>query len=356
MAVAGVLAASLLSGCGISAADLPLPAGSVGGPSYQLTAVFADALNLPDGAHVKLNGDDIGRVQKIEARNYTARVTMSVRSDVPLPAGTSAELRQATPLGEVFVAVKPPLHPTPGALLRNGDTIGLAATAAGASVEDLLTSLGAFVNGGGLAQIQTIVHEANTALAGGRAQQTGHLLQQTNQLMATLNARTQDIDKALAATQNLTVLLNQRRPSVDAALTELTPAISVFADQTDNLVRVLNNTGDLSVTADHLLDRSGGDIRDIADNVDPLLHGVQNTRKTLVPTLTNFQKLGKVLVNSSKGESYTGYASVTILPLTQLLAIPLPGDNIPGPKDLKQGAQSFTEHLEHQFSTLGGTR
>jgi len=32
--------AALLSGCAANVADLPLPATGVGGPSYQLTAVF----------------------------------------------------------------------------------------------------------------------------------------------------------------------------------------------------------------------------------------------------------------------------------------------------------------------------
>jgi len=209
LALAALPLVGALAACGVSATDLPLPGGGVEGPTYQLNAVFADALNLPDGAHVKLNGDDIGRVQQIAARDYTAQVTMAVRREVQLPQGTSAELRQATPLGEVFVAIHPPTPTIAGPPLHDGDTIGLPSTSAAATVEDLLASLSVLVNGGGLAQLQSIVYELNAA-ADGRADQIAHLLGQTTQIMATLNARTEDIDRALAATRRLTDTLIQR--------------------------------------------------------------------------------------------------------------------------------------------------
>lgn len=128
--LAAVMLAVTLGGCAVSVADFPLPAAGVGGDSYRLTAVFADALNLPDGAHVKVNGDDVGRVRTITTSDFTAHVEMAVRKDLVLPAGTTAELCQDTPLGEVFVALHPSASAPPGApALRDGDEIGLADTA-----------------------------------------------------------------------------------------------------------------------------------------------------------------------------------------------------------------------------------
>src|ERR1700745_4159236 len=93
---------------GATAPDpLPLPAPEAGGQSYALTAVFANALNLPAKAKVKLNGADIGDVESIRAKDFAAYVTMRIRAGVPLRAGATAELRSATPLGDVFVAIKP---------------------------------------------------------------------------------------------------------------------------------------------------------------------------------------------------------------------------------------------------------
>jgi virulence factor Mce-like protein len=352
-AVALPLLGAALAGCGISATDLPVPGGGVEGPSYRLNAVFADALNLPDGAHVKLNGDDIGRVQHIAAKDYTAQVIMAVRQDVRLPQGTTAELRQATPLGEVFVAIHPPTGPAAGPPMRDGDTIGLPATEAAASVEDLLASLSTLVNGGGLAQLQTIVHELNAA-TDGRSVQIAHLLGQTTTTLTTLNARTQDIDRILAASQRLTDTLVARRDTTDKAFADLTPAIKVLADETDRFTKALDTAGKLSDKGDDLLDESGSDLRRLTRDVGPVLDGFANLGPNLAPSLRNIVAFGKNWAQITQGDALAGNATLALLPLP--IAIPQPGDNLPGPDDLVDGEQSFAQHLQHQFSTLGGLR
>src|SRR4026207_1467558 len=105
----GVAPAALLrvAGGGTGLESLPLPAPGLTANSITVTAVFSNALNLPAKAKVKLNGADIGEVESTHARNFTARVTMRIRSDVPVRVGTTAQLRSATPLGDVFVALKP---------------------------------------------------------------------------------------------------------------------------------------------------------------------------------------------------------------------------------------------------------
>jgi virulence factor Mce-like protein len=350
----GVLAVlgALLTGCGVSALDLPLPTPGVPGQGYHLTAVFRDALNLPDAAHVKLNGDDVGAVEKITARDYTARVTMKVRSDVVLPVGTTAELRQATPLGEIFLALHPPKRPTSPAVLHDGDVIGLPDTATAVSVEDLLVTVSTLVNGGGLAQIQTIVHELNAGLDG-RSVQTAHLLVQTTGVFNTLNARTADIDRILARTRDLAAILNQRHDSIDRAFSGLTPAINVLADQTDRLSRTLHRIGEVSDTGDHLVDRGGHDLRGLLRNVGPVLDDFSNTRSIMAPSLRSLVGLGQTIEQHSKGESLTGKGSINVVPL---VVTPLPGDQLPGLNDFEDGGKSFAQVLEHNLSTLGGTR
>lgn len=369
--VAGFAALTVLpvvTGCGVSAADLPMPTPGPGGPSYRLTAVFADALNLPEGAHVTLDGDEIGRVQEITTSDYTARVEMTVRRDISLPTGTTAELRQATPLGEVFVALHPPASSPAGsvqagsvqagsaqagqAVLRDGDTIGLADTQASASVEDLLSSMSALVNGGGLAQVQTIVHELNTA-TDGRAAQIAHLLGQTTDTLGTLNARTQDIDRVLAASERLSTTLRARHGSIDTAFDDLTPGISELAEQTDRLTKALHAAGQVSDTGDDVIRRSGHDIRSAAHDLGPVLDGFADTRPVLGTSLRDIVEFGKIFEKLTEGESAASNAIVTLLPL---IAVPGLGDRPPGPDDFVDGEQSFAEHLQHQFSTFGGTR
>lgn len=350
--VAIALSAGLCTGCGVSAADLPLPAAGIGGPSYRLSAVFDDALNLPDGASVTLNGDRIGRVQEISTQNYTARVDMALRQDVTLPAGSTAELRQATPLGEVFVALHPPERPVPGAALRDGDVIALADTSASATAEDLLTSLSALVNGGGLAQVQTIVEELNAA-TDGRAAQIAHLLDQTGDTLATLNARTADVDRVLAASERLTLLLRERRGTVDVAFDELTPGIRELADRADRFTRALSAAGDVSDHADQLVRRSEDDVRAIARDLGPVLRGFADTRPLLGTSLRDILTFGEIFEQLTRGESASAQGAVSPFPL---ISVPRTGDRPPGPDDFVDGQQSFAQHLQNQVSTRGGTR
>lgn len=81
------------------------PGAGIGG--YSLNAVFSNALNLPMNAKVKLAGADVGQLESMVARNYTALTRLRIRDGVQLPRGSTAELRTATPLGDVFVALKP---------------------------------------------------------------------------------------------------------------------------------------------------------------------------------------------------------------------------------------------------------
>ena len=73
--------------------------------------MFSNALNLPANAKVRLAGADVGELDSMVARNYTAVTTLRVMDGVQLPRGGTAELRSATPLGDVFVALKPPSPP-----------------------------------------------------------------------------------------------------------------------------------------------------------------------------------------------------------------------------------------------------
>lgn len=113
-AVATLMTATVLSGCATNGlGDLPLPAPGIGSGGYRLTALFSNVLNLPDSAKVKLAGADVGQVDEMHVRNFTAVTTLRILDGVRLPKGSTAELRSATPLGDVFVSIRPPAGPPP---------------------------------------------------------------------------------------------------------------------------------------------------------------------------------------------------------------------------------------------------
>lgn len=344
------ITALALAGCGVTAADLPLPGGGIGGDTYELNAVFSDALNLPDKAHVKLEGVRIGTVTDISAKDFTAKVTMVIRQDVPLPVGTMAELRQATPLGDVFVALQPPKAGSGSAALRPGDTIPITATSAAASVEDTLAALSALVNGGGLGELKTIVTEVNAALDG-RGPQTAHLINQLTTTLTTLNERTDEIDRILKSALALTTTARERRGTIDAAFTELTPAIKVLSDQTGRFTEVLTKVAKAGDLGNEVLVQTGGEIKALLRDLAPVLDGFASLDETLGPTLSSMVALADILAGATKGESGAGSGS-----LAGLTNIPGLGGDLPNLGDFTAGYQSITDNLMELVKRLGAPR
>ena len=217
------MAAAVLitSGCGTNGlASLPLPAPGLGSGGYALTAIFSNALNLPMNAKVKLAGADVGQVESMVARNYTAVTTLRIRNGVLLPRGSTAELRTATPLGDVFVALKPPANdPADDPTLHNGDTIGLDSTAAAATVESVLSSAAILVNGGAVRNFTNIINGFGKA-TGDQGQAFGELIRKSNQLVGTLDTRSDQISTALTQLSRLADQLDAK----DATITDLMTA------------------------------------------------------------------------------------------------------------------------------------
>ncbi|MDR7170116.1 hypothetical protein J2W56_003867 [Nocardia kruczakiae] len=169
--LAATLAASATA-CGFQPADIPVPGTGVGGPTYRLRIQFADVLNLPQGAKVIANGVRIGQLTHITvvdpapatgttaARKGYVIADVAIRTSVRLPVGTTAQLRQATPLGDVHIALTEPAHPSAGEI-RPDATIPISDTRQQLPIEDILAQLATFVGSGAVHDIQNIVHTVN---------------------------------------------------------------------------------------------------------------------------------------------------------------------------------------------------
>lgn len=234
----------LCAGCSTGGlADLPLPAPGLGGGGYRLTAVFANALNLPERAKVKLAGADIGEVESMAARDFHAVTTLRIRHDVTLPAGSTAQLRTATPLGDVFVAITAPERPR-GATLADGDTIPIDQTGAAATVESVLSSAAILVNGGAVHNLTNVVNGMGRA-AGPDGEAFGRMIGKSNELLGKLNARSGQLDAAMTQTARLAEALDGRSEELAQVLHAAGPATATLqenAGQISDLVLLLGDT------------------------------------------------------------------------------------------------------------------
>jgi virulence factor Mce-like protein len=266
-AAVGLCAVMALSGCAAPSLDsLPLPAPSVGPESYQLTATFANALNLPLKAKVRLGGADIGEVVSMNATDYTAVVTMQVRKGVQLPVGSVAELRTATPLGDVFVAVKPPAAPGQG-LLADGDTLGLGSTASAATVEAVLSSAAVLVNGGVVRDLTKVINGLGRA-AGDNGDTFGDLVRQSNRLTDTLSGRSEQIQTALDDTAALIDTMDSRQDAINDLLGAASPALG--AVDTRQLVDLVGTVGNMSAQLSKFPSLQGTDTRSVVADLNAL--------------------------------------------------------------------------------------
>ncbi|NGZ99903.1 MCE family protein [Nocardioides sp. W3-2-3] len=83
------LALGVMTGCGTTMRDLPIPGTGVSGDTIEVKAQFAEALNLAQGAPVKVNGVDMGRVKEITVDDFTAEATLTLKADAEPARGCS---------------------------------------------------------------------------------------------------------------------------------------------------------------------------------------------------------------------------------------------------------------------------
>lgn len=239
-----VTTAMITTACATSGlGSLPLPAPGIGTGGYLITAVFSNALNLPAHAKVKLAGADVGQLESMTARNYTAVTTLRIMYGVRIPMTSTAELRSATPLGDVFVAIKPPTPLDPSApLLKGGDTIGLQSTTAAATVESVLSTAALVVNGGAVRNFTNFVNGAGKA-TGDQGRALGNLISQSNELLAKLNARSDQVDAAVTETARLADRMSEKNQAITDILAAAGPATEVLSTNTDQLADVIEQVG-----------------------------------------------------------------------------------------------------------------
>ncbi|MEZ0364063.1 MCE family protein [Mycobacterium sp. pUA109] len=325
-AARGVVAAGLaglLAGCAAGLDALPLPSPGASGKTYALTAVFSDALNLPEQAKVKLLGADIGEVHAIRAHDFTAQVDMRIRSDVPLRVGATAELRSATLIGDVFVSIKPSASPD-APLLHNGDTIPLKSTAAAPTVEDVLNSMAMLVNGGTIRYLVNSINGAGVAL-GGRGEKVGLLLDQTSGLLSKMNGRSEQLDAALRRTSDLSAVMAGRSKTLSDSLEAGGPAMAVIAENSTRIADLVATTARITRQLSRFPSIAGTDSRSTVADLNRLAGTFNDIAVDPNLSLFSLNRLIGILMKAFASTSV--HVEVT---LDQLALGPWPDINYPG--------------------------
>ena len=271
-------AALALSGCGLGAVsggvyEAPLPGGAdVGEDPITLSAEFSDVLDLVPQSSVKVDNVAVGRVSKIRLTEdgRSARVSLVVRDDVSLPAGTTARLQQTSLLGEKYVALIRPATPVAGSPLGDGAVLGRGDTEAAAQVEEVLGALSMVLNSGGIAQFQEISREMQK-ISDGRPEEIKAFLSEMDRFVSVLDSRSASITSAIESLNELAVTLEKDKAKIAEALEGLSPGMQVLVDQRPQLVAMLEALDKLSKVTISTLDEAQDDIVADLKLLDPIL-------------------------------------------------------------------------------------
>jgi len=284
--MAGLLVAGVAtSGCEFEGAyDLPLPGRPVDSDqAFVITAEFTDVLNLVPRSPVKVNDVTVGEVTEVERVGWHAEITMMLQDDVKLPDNVHADIQQTSLLGEKYVSVEAPVTEEPRGQLSDGDHLGLSATGRNPEVEEVLGALAMLLNGGGIGQLKIITHELNEVMSG-RQERIGHLLGELDTIVGSLDDQKQNIIDAIDAVNNLAKTLNAERETVVEAIDTMGPALTILADQHDQLITMLEELDRLGVVGTRVINGTKENL--VAD----LRH--------LKPILTKLNEAGQSVPNA----------------------------------------------------------
>lgn len=284
-----VATAATLAGCGLSAQNVPLPGKSVPGDTYRVAATFSDALNLTEGAPVKLHGATVGQVTSVSVDDYTAKVDMSVVTTARLHAGASARLRGTTPLGELYVDLA---DGPKGPELPDGSTLSEGTVAP--TIEDTMATTSVFLNGGGITELGTILRESNQAL-GGREGSARDLLEKLDSTTAELQASTDNLQKTLTSLAGLSTSLRERRSTIRAALRDVGPTARAMRGQVDDLSKLLRHIEKFGVTTSGVIDQVNDDLVSSLRQMGPIFDQMNALEGDLTPAIQKLVAFSKLL-------------------------------------------------------------
>ncbi|MGL4306188.1 MAG: MlaD family protein [Mycobacteriaceae bacterium] len=351
----GILTTVLsLTSCssGITVADLPLPNNSGIEGGYRIIGEFTNALNLPEQAKVKLGGITVGEVEVINVKDYVASVTMKINNTIRLKEGTTASLRQATPLGDVFIALSETSSTATEKYLTDNAVLSREQTSAAATVEDLLVAASLIVHGGGLREFGTIISELDAAV-GGRGGKISTIIKEFTSTISSLNEQTDKIDAVLDQAAILAVTLDQGKNVVAEASITLGAGVEVVNNSIAGLVGVLAKASLAGEAATTFVNKSGGDLKDLIIALGRVLSDIAETEEDLEPTLDSVHALIPGFAATSEGSAIAG----TLRAYSFSTGIGVdPTSHLPDDKDMQAALAAIRQTLERVQARLTGTQ
>ena len=167
----------------------------------------------------------------------------------------------------------------PGATIRENDT------STAPSVEDTFGALSLVLNGGGLNQLQVIIHELNNTFNGNQPQ-IRSFLETIQRGVKTIAGGRAAIDAALASIGNLSQKLNAGRGTIATGIATIAPAVGVLASENTQISTLLKELSNLGATGTRIADQSGQNSVNDAKDLLPVVQQLESVSQQLGPDLS----------------------------------------------------------------------
>ncbi|RUP04661.1 MAG: MCE family protein [Mycobacterium sp.] len=279
LAALSLALACLLSGCSLDPARLPVPGAYVPAGKYTVKIEFSSVLNLPARAKVDLGGVQVGVLDRVQLVGSTAVAYVDVDNSVKLPQNTRAELRQATVLGDIYIALLPAETPTPGHL-HNGDTIPLRNTVPSDNVEDILRSVSTLVSGGSLNTLEESVVNFNKAFSKDPAE-LDRMRQKLSGMLRDLAANEDKIDEILGSTERVSNDLLAETGAFDRLINEGPVRLRAMSAVLPSIVQLLVCAQDLGRYGGELLVPNTPDFLQMLSYITPTVRTIASADTSL---------------------------------------------------------------------------
>lgn len=283
-AMLGALLITLTAACSLDPTRLPVPGAYIPDNAYTIKIEFSSVLNVPARAKVDFGGVQVGVLDTVQLVDNTAVASVDVAGGVELPQNTHAELRQATVLGDIYIALLPPEDPDP-AVLGDGDTIPLRHTAPADNVEDVLRSTSNLVGGGTIGTLQQTVIDLNKAFPKDPTELT-RIQHKLAGVLGDLAANQDTINGILSSLQTISDSLVTNTGTFDRLVTEGPHKLDGLAGVTLNIIELVVDFQDLGRAGGELVTPIAPDIIQILSYITPLVGSVA-TVDTTIPVIAD---------------------------------------------------------------------
>lgn len=296
---------------------------SVGG-GWSLTATFTDVSGLTTGDEVKIAGAPVGRVDEIEVVDGRARVRMTVRDSVRVPADTEAAVRWRDAMGRRVVYLIPG---TSHERMRPGAHITRTRSVVdGGALLDQLAPLTRSIDPKKVNQVLVSLAQALDGNAGG----IDRLIVDVDRLSSTIAARRARLSQMLEDYATITSVIARRDKQIATAVDDLVSLSDAFADNRKLIDEALVQLAATARTSDAVLARNSRSLAEVIRRLAAFSSGVRRNTGVVKSVLTEAgPKLRHIFAATDNGR----YVEVAA-PCVSLAAPPCPyPTRLPGPRE-----------------------